>query len=177
MEEEGSDTRVAAPLPFLGVDVGGVLVPHQSGRTDTSFFGTRPLETPAVDGAIDGLRQLVELFDRRVAIVSKAGSRISQLTSRWMWSNDLFGKTGLDPGALHFVRTRPDKGPVCFSLGVTHFIDDRLDVLEALPSVANRYLFTGGRACSPAPAQVPKRFVVVDSWPALVARLRGSVGK
>lgn len=177
MNTKGGIPGADAVSPMLGIDVGGVLVPHQSGRTDTSFFGARPLETPAVEGALDGLRQLVELFDGRVAVVSKAGSRMAELTTRWMWSNEVFGKTGLDPNALHFVRTRPDKGPICFSLGVTHFIDDRLDVLEALPSVASRYLFTGGRAGAPSPAKVPKRFVVAQSWPELVARVRGSVGK
>lgn len=177
MKRRDGATGVTAPLPMLGVDVGGVLVPHQIGRTDTSFFGGRPLETPAVDGAVDGLRQLVELFDGRVAIVSKAGPRIADLTTRWMWTNQVFGKTGLDPSAVHFVRTRPDKGPVCFSLGVTHFVDDRLDVLEALASVANRYLFTGGRVGTASPLKVPKRFVVAESWPELVARVRGSVGR
>ena len=130
-----------------------------------------------MEGAIDGLQQLVDLFDGRVAIVSKAGSRMADLTTRWMWRNEVFAKTGLDPHALHFVRTRADKSPVCVSLGVTHFVDDRLDVLEALGSVANQYLFTGGQVGAASAPKVPKRFVLAQTWPGLVARIRESVGR
>ena len=173
--EERDMSRDHESRPMIGVDVGGVLVAHHPSTTDTSFFGARPMETPMVEGAIDGLRTLVQLFEGRVAIVSKAGTRIAGLTTRWLWANQVFQRTGLDPGLVHYVRTRPDKGPLCFTLGISHFIDDRQDVLDALRSVPNRYLFTGGRLAGAAPVRAPSRFVVVDSWPEVVARIRGSL--
>ena len=137
--------------PVLGIDVGGVLVDRVAEGSDTSFFGDRPMVTPAVPGALDAVAALVEVFEYRVHIVSKAGPKISELTRRWLGSRGVIGGAGIPLGNVHFVRKRPDKHPICERLGVTHFIDDRLDVLAHLASVDRRYLFTGGLGGHDAP--------------------------
>lgn len=49
--------------------------------------------------------------------------------------------------AVRFCRERPQKAPICAELGITHFIDDRADVLEPMCGiVANRFLFGPQRA-------------------------------
>jgi hypothetical protein len=145
--------------------------------SDTSFFGDRPLDTPSVPGALDAVHQLVELFEYRVHIVSKAGPKISELTRRWLGSNGVIGRDGIPPGNVHFVRKRPDKDPVCERLGITHFVDDRLDVLAHLGSVDHRYLFTGGLGDHEPPEQVPQWATAIDSWPRLASLLSRDVGK
>lgn len=62
-------------MPVLGIDVGGVLVDRVAEGSDTSFFGNRPMDTPAVAGSLGAVAELVELFEYRVHIVSKAGSQ------------------------------------------------------------------------------------------------------
>ena len=42
--------------PVLGLDVGGVIIDRASEDSDTSFFGDRPMETPAVSDAVEVLR-------------------------------------------------------------------------------------------------------------------------
>jgi hypothetical protein len=55
-------SQTPGPQPVLGVDIGGVIVDRVAENSDTSFFGDRPMETPAVEGAFDALAQLVATF-------------------------------------------------------------------------------------------------------------------
>lgn len=128
---------------LLGVDVGGVLVDRiRADGSDTSFFSDRFLETPAVAGAFDTLARLGrERFGQRICIVSKCGPRTQEKTRLWLEKHKLLDALGLDARALHFCRERRDKAPICKRLGVTHFIDDRMDVLVHLRSVPHRFLF------------------------------------
>lgn len=154
-------------LPVLGVDVGGVLIDRVGEDSDTSFFGDRPMETPAVPGAIEALARLAAgTFEGRVHLISKAGPKISERTRQWLVHTGFAEATGIASDHLHFVRNREDKAPVCQRLGVTHFVDDRLSVLHHLTSVQHRYLFTGGlgRQPAPNPATVPTWAEIVDTW-------------
>lgn len=128
---------------MLGVDVGGVLVDRiNADGSDTSFFSDRFLETPAVAGAFDTLTRLGrERFGQRICIISKCGPRTEEKTRLWLAHHKLLDVLGLDSQALHFCRKRPDKAPICKRLGVTHFIDDRMEVLTHLTSVRHRILF------------------------------------
>jgi hypothetical protein len=157
--------RAARPAT-LGVDVGGVIVMLADDDADTSFFGYRPLETPAVPGVVEALAALVAgPFEGRAHIVSKAGPKVAGNTELWLDHYDFFARTGIPAGHLHFVRERRDKAPVCERLGITHFVDDRLDVLAYLESVEHRYLFTGG-ADEPAPAiGLPAWATPAETWP------------
>jgi hypothetical protein len=158
-------------VPVLGIDVGGVLVDRVAEGSDTSFFGANPMATPAVPGAFDAVAKLCsEDFGYRVHIVSKAGPKIAGLTREWLGRTGFFEQTGVSPSNVWFVRKRIDKAPICARLGITHFVDDRLDVLEHLTTVEHRYLFLGGLGQHPAPKHVPPRFRTADSWP-LLARL------
>lgn len=133
----------SAKPDLLGVDVGGVLVDRiTADGSDTSFFSDRFLETPAVAGAFAALARLSrERFAGRICIVSKCGPRVEGKTRAWLAHHNVLEAAGLEERALHFCRERRDKGPICKRLGVTHFIDDRMDVLQYLTSVPHRYLF------------------------------------
>ena len=47
-QDENPDGQVARQALDVGLDVGGVLVDRVAEGDDTSFFGSRPMETPAV---------------------------------------------------------------------------------------------------------------------------------
>ncbi len=167
----GFEPARSSRLPVLGIDVGGVLVDRVAEGSDTSFFGDRPMDTPAVAGALDAVAELVGLFEYRVHIVSKAGPKIAELTRRWLGSRGVTGVGGIPLGNVHFVRKRPEKHPICERLGVTHFVDDRLDVLGHLTTVDQRYLFIGGLGDHEPPTQVPGWATVIDAWPRLMGLL------
>lgn len=154
-----------ARTPTLGVDVGGVIVTLADRSEDTSFFGSRPLDTPATAGVFDQLAILAAWpFAGRVHVVSKAGPKVAANTRAWLAHHRFFERTGIAATHLHFVRERRDKAPVCQRLGVTHFIDDRLDVLAYLDSVEHRYLFVGGTPNRAAEVEVPDWASVITTW-------------
>lgn len=152
------------------MDIGGVIVSGALTGEDTSFFGDRPMLTPPVPGSIESLAILSGgVFLDRVHLVSKAGPRIAAISLQWLAESGFFAATGLDPTRVHFVRDRAEKDAVCAGLRVTHFVDDRLSVLTQMPSVAHRYLFTGGtreerRART---RDIPAGITAVSDWPTL----------
>lgn len=137
----------------LGIDVGRVLIsPGDESRPDTSFIGGTvedALSTPPYEGMFDVVPALVTRFDGQVWIVSKCGKRIQERTMQWFERHRFFERTGIDSRNVRFCLKRAEKAVHCRELGITHFIDDRTDVLDAMAGVVlNRYLF--GPQPSPA---------------------------
>jgi len=160
--------------PRLGVDIGRVIItgPDDPHGADTAFFGADEqamLATPAVDGVFDVLPRLVERFDGRVWLVSKCGERIQRHTEQWLAHHRFFERTGVPAGNQRFCLRRVDKAAHARELGLTHFVDDRLDVLEALRDVvAHRYLF------GPQPRPAPDWVQHTADWPAVEAAILAS---
>ena len=161
--------------PVLGVDIGGVIVDRVAENSDTSFFGDRPMETPAVDGVFDALARLVATFECRVHIISKAGPKIAALSQDWLRSHGIFDAIGIPESNLWFVRKRPEKASICARLGVTHFVDDRPDVLQHLTTVPYQFLFLGGLGHHQPPVTSPTKVHRVSTWPELVVKIERTV--
>ena len=130
----------------LGLDVGRVLIsPGDDSKPDTSFIGGSlddALSTPPYEGMFDVVPSLVSRFDGQVWIISKCGRRIQERTMQWFDHHRFFERTGIDPLNVRFCLKRPDKALHCREIGITHFVDDRQDVLEAMVGlVPNLYLF------------------------------------
>ena len=159
-------------LERLGVDIGGVLIDRINDGTDTSFFGGSYLQTTPVPGAFEALTRLrAERFGREIHLVSKCGPATEAKTRAWLAHREFFGVTGIPADHLRFCRQRREKAPICLELGITHFIDDRLEVLGYLESVPNRYLFR------PDPREVERykghlaKVIRVDGWEQVLAAL------
>ena len=131
-------------MDVLGVDIGGVIIDNANDGTDTSFFSGNYLKTTAVPGAVEALGRLVrECFHGSVFLVSKCRERTEMKTREWLLSQRFYEETGISPEHVRFCRTREGKAPICRELGVTHFVDDRLEVLSYLTTVPHRFLFRG----------------------------------
>jgi hypothetical protein len=150
----------------LGVDFGRVIndaSSHPSGD-DTSFLQgseTEMLATPSMKGSFASIERLVQAFGGRVWIVSKAGPRIQDNTIRWLDHHEFYDKTGMPPSNVRFVRRRVDKVDQCQELGVTHFVDDRTEVIAALTgTVPHLYLF------GPQDRPSPRGAIEVLTWDA-----------
>jgi hypothetical protein len=150
--------------PGLGVDFGRVI--HggaaESGEEDTAFLAgdfEEAMRSPATAGMFQVLPGLVVRFGGRVWMISKCGERIQRRTLQWLDRHDFHRRTGLDPGNVRFCRKRADKAAHCAELGITHMVDDRLDVHHALRGlVPNLYLF------GPQPAPPPNWVRPVRTW-------------
>ena len=128
-------TRTSSPA--LGIDIGRVIIgaADSTGKADTSFLSgseEAALSTAATEGAFEAIADLVRAFDGRVWLVSKCGPRIQKLTRKWLSRHDFYGRTGVRQDRVRFCLKRPEKRDHCVAIGATHFIDDRLDVLENL---------------------------------------------
>ncbi|GIG92564.1 hypothetical protein [Plantactinospora endophytica] len=131
--------------------------------------------TPPMPGVFEALAALVsEMFGEHVYLVSKCGERVERRTGLWLHHHDFYRRTGIRVENVHFCRTRQGKAPIAAALGLTHFVDDRLEVLSYLETVPHRYLFRprehevrSFRAHLPAVHRV-------ESWPELMARIGDS---
>ena len=130
----------------LGIDVGRVLIsPGDQSKPDTSFIGGSlddALGTPPYEGMFDVVPALVSRFNGQVWIVSKCGPRVQERTLQWFAHHRFFERTNIDPYNVRFCLKRPEKAGICREIGITHFIDDRTDVLGPMIGVVpNLYLF------------------------------------
>lgn len=132
--------------PRLGIDIGNVIM---AGDNDALFGRSggyseqRMLGIPEMPGAVDAIAQLIALFGpEQVYLVSKAHKNTEAKTLRWLARHDFCARTGLDERHIWFCRERPEKAVICGWLGITHYVDDREDVLEPMCGVVpHRYLF------------------------------------
>jgi hypothetical protein len=160
----------------LGVDIGRVIIGGGvvPGGGDTQFFSgdtARMLATPAVPGAFETLARLVPRFER-VWLISKCGERVQRRSRQWLDHHDFSARTGIPRDNVRFCLARPDKAVHCAELGITHFVDDRLDVHRALRGVvAHRFLF--GPQSAPPPDWVRH----TPTWAAAEAAIARSLAR
>ena len=76
-----------------------------------------------------------------VYLISKCSKTVEAKTRNWLEINNFYKVTGLSPDRVYFCSKRSEKAPIADSLGITHFIDDRLEVLSYMINVPHKYLF------------------------------------
>jgi hypothetical protein len=159
----------------LGIDFGKVIMgPIINGKADTSFLGNtfkKAMETPPSAHAFECIAELVEISSGEAWIVSKCGQSVQNKTKAWLKHWDFFAATGFKKDNLRFCLKRHEKAVICKQLGITDFIDDRLDVLEPMSGVVeNLYLF-GEQIC-----EIPDWVEHVPDWRSVVLTVN-SVGR
>ena len=130
----------------IGIDFGGVIVRnlHEDTGEDTSLNNFSGAEA-ARDGAFDAIRPLCSACDGRVWIVSKAVPRMQERTMFWLQCVDFFSRTGLLPDHVRFCLQRENKASICRNLEISHFIDDRVHVMQILRGVVPHLCLFGER--------------------------------
>ncbi|OGL62540.1 hypothetical protein A3C09_00130 [Candidatus Uhrbacteria bacterium RIFCSPHIGHO2_02_FULL_47_44] len=128
----------------LGIDIGKVIVDGaRNDGTDTAFFSDNFLRTTALPGAFEVIHKLVAQFGpENVFLVSKCGPRVQEKSLTWLAHHNFWKQTGMNPRAYRFCLRRPEKAAICKTLGITHFIDDRAEILVSMQGiVTHRYMF------------------------------------
>jgi hypothetical protein len=149
----------------LGVDIGGVIIDRVNDGTDTSFFGENYLRTTAVPKAFEVIRDLAQKrFGNRVYLVSKCGSKTEAKTLEWLAHHRFYEVACVASDNVRFCRERHEKAGICQKLGITHFVDDRLEVLSYLTSVGKLFLFQPQEKEIRRFAQHLNRVQRVESW-------------
>jgi len=162
----------------IGYDIGGVIMGGRNAiqvdGEDTSFFSDGYLETPAAEGAFEAIARLTS---RRFGpqgsyMVSKCGKNTQRKSLEWFAHNRFYDRTGIEPDKVHFCRKRHEKALICRDLGITVFIDDRLEVLGHMVGIVPTLLLF-----KPDPEEVAKfprlqsAVTVVSSWDEVVRLL------
>ncbi len=130
-------------------------------------------ELSAVPGVFSAVRSIVEHFGREnVFIVSRAGQRRSEESTRWLRQVRFFERTGCKESNVFYVRLREQKRIVAEMLGLTHFVDDRWSVLDKLEGCCiRRYLFPSSANDRYMPDALVDRSVIFGQWEHVLADL------
>ncbi|MDD5318824.1 MAG: hypothetical protein PHF79_03360 [Candidatus Pacebacteria bacterium] len=114
----------------VGIDIGDTIV-ERSGDTRQAF-----------PDALRVIKRLVaERFGNNSHIVSKVNAEQMIRVRKWLDENRFHELTGLPASNVEFCAERHEKAPICEKLGITHFIDDRPEVISHMTSVPHRFLF------------------------------------
>ena len=124
----------------IGFDVGNVILRNDTDSSEAVSFLNR--RQSYVDGALEAIGHFVTVISADNAfIISKCGPTMQERTSDFLDSTDFYGQTGFDRDHVLFCRHRSEKAPIAASLGLTDFVDDRLDILRSMTTVKRKYLF------------------------------------
>ncbi|GAB2806668.1 hypothetical protein GCM10022221_00040 [Actinocorallia aurea] len=133
----------------LGVDLGRVVV-GANRQADGRVFLDDPRLMPLIEGAFEILPRIVERFNGRAWVISRVSEEGEPMSLAWLEHHEFYKVTGIPRAHIRYCRRRADKAQHCAELGITHMIDDRMDVHRAIRDVVpHRYLF--GPQDEPAP--------------------------
>ncbi len=154
----------------LGIDIGRVIIgPVVGGRADTSFLSgglEAAMHTPPADGAFNSISELVPRFED-VWLISKCGPSVQRKSLAWLAHHQFWERTSVPEGQIRFCLKRRDKAGHALELGLTHFIDDRVDVLRHLRGITGELFLFGEQ-----PDRVPSWVQHLPSWVEAVERVR-----
>jgi len=157
----------------LGVDIGGVIIDRVREERDATGRGYG--DAPPVEGAFAAIARLVAgRFHDRVWLVSRCEAADEPEIRAWLGARDFFRTTGVAPGRVRFCRERHEKAPICRALGITHFVDDRLEVLGPMLGIVPHLYHLRSRAAEDGRVPAIVRGVTsVAAWGEIVSALLG----
>ncbi|CAK9116065.1 unnamed protein product [Durusdinium trenchii] len=137
LEMAANKPKASGTEPRIGIDIGGVLTREGDPRYRGSYDEWD--ESWEADGALDSVRKIVQVFGpSNTFLVSKVrpGGKMHRRMELWLHETLNFcEETGLLKENIIFVRTvdgPQGKGVVCEKLGISHFVDDKIEVLKSI---------------------------------------------
>jgi len=112
---------------ILGIDLGNTIIKNRQVLPD----------------AFRVIRRLIdERFGVNVHIVSRVNPEQEIRARAFVTSEHFKSQLSIPLSRVHFCRERREKGPICKRIGITHFIDDRPEIMAVMPpSVVRKILF------------------------------------
>ncbi len=151
----------------LGVDIGNVIIDHRLiSKEEAKLLEERYSTIPATDGVFDCLKKLNdERFHGNIFLISKCTPWAKEKVSAWFKDNDFYNKTGVKPENVFFCQERSEKEKICKENNITHFVDDRLEVLSyMIDKVPNLFLFKPNEKEVEEFKQFLPKVIMVESW-------------
>ncbi len=157
----------------LGVDIGNVIINNrlidpEVKEVDEAVYAA----FPPSEGVFNSLKPLNDYFNCEVYLISKCTEWAQEQILLWLKAHDFYTKTGIKEANIYFVRQRHEKDGVCRKLGITHFIDDRLEVLShMIESTPNLILFQPNDAEVKEFEQFLPKVSVAKDWVEVVEKV------
>ena len=129
---------------ILGIDLGGVVFDFEPIFKPEGLTREEVLATPVVKDSIESLAHLNRtVFKDRIYLVSKYDKNDGPNgTKEWLEKHNFYERTGISRDHLYQCLERHDKAPIVKKLGITHFVDDRAEVMSYFADfVPNLYHF------------------------------------
>lgn len=174
-----ADYRILAQMMArkegIGIDIGGVLAAHAT--LDVLEGPGRHLAVPEIAGSFDSVGRLQrERFgNNRTFVVSMCSEAIEVKSREWMAYREFCERTGLSWDQIIYCRTFEEKAQIAGEFGLTHFIDDRLEVYKGfekhLYKKDNLFLFQPKDKEVAEFSQHEDKVTRVESWREILARL------
>lgn len=121
-------------------------------------------EMPGFRKGLEKLRN--EMFGDEIYVISRVNDERGSKKAIWFLGEQKIFDTLIKPTNVHFCLLRNQKAPIAKWLGLTHFIDDRTEVLSHMTSVQHRF------ALNPTQHQLrdfpPDNMIVAKDWDELV---------
>ena len=161
------------PKKVLGVDIGNVIINNRLNdpevvKVDEAVYAA----FPPSGGVFESLKTLNDYFGGEVYLISKCTEWAQIQILAWLKAHDFYTKTGIKPENVNFVRQRNEKDAVCVKLGVTHFVDDRLEVLSYMvESTPNLILFQPDQEEVNEFKQFLSKVTVANDWNEVVKKI------
>ncbi len=141
----------------IGTDIGGVLAGHIGENLGGGGV-------PEVEGAFEAFGRLHrQRFPQAAFVISMCGEKLEVASRRWLDQHDFLDRTGLSQENLIYCREHNEKAGIARELGITHFVDDRLEVLSHF-TTGQLYLFRPREAEMSSYTEHMSKVTVVNSW-------------
>lgn len=128
----------------LGVDIGGVIYDlARDFRPNQVITEEDVLNTPPIKDSIESLAVLNKTtFKGSTYLVSRYGRDGPESIQKWLEKQNFYDRTGISRENLFQCAERHEKAPIVKKLGITHFVDDRAEVMSHFSDVVpNLYHF------------------------------------
>lgn len=163
------ETKIA-----LGVDIGNVIINNRLNDPEVNKVDEVVYAAfPPSEGVFEALKTLNKHFQGNVYLISKCTEWAQQQILLWLKAHDFYNRTGIKMENVYFVRQRHEKDIICRKLGLTHFIDDRLEVLgHMVESTPNLILFQPDDAEVKEFEQFLPKVIVANDWSDVLEKVK-----
>lgn len=168
------NSKKSAEKKALGVDIGNVIIDFRVLDPDFELTEENYSSVPSVAGSFGALMMLNKHFDGEVYLISKATPWAQARIKQWFIDNGFFETTGLNPKNIYFTAERGEKTGICESLGITHFVDDRIEVLSSMiDKVPHLFVYKPREEELKELKKLLPHMNVVEEWDEIVKRIIG----
>lgn len=117
LADEQANEKILAPEVFrYGFDLGNTLVN----------------KTVPLPDAFRVAKRIVTELDPNAVIISRVNEKQKQRALEWFKKENVLEQLGIKPENVYWCEQRCEKAPIVDKLGLTHFIDDRPEVMNYL---------------------------------------------